>query len=182
MVSRRKQEGTDVTKRNKCVRMTKSSGDNPTDKKEREPMSTISIHKNLNNGRWAIGSPVQYSVTALAFGVSFPTPDKLQRNKQFRACLAGGSRKVFAKARCQNLYWDDDMWESVYARRIMAFNKILNDYRLGGITPPNLTRIYFNPTEGDEHFTVHGKPDAVLSYADIVYFSDDGNAYIVGGA
>ena len=143
-------------------------------------MKTISIHKNLNNGRWAIGSPVQYAVNALAFGVSFPTPDKLQRNKQFRACLAGGSRKVFAKARCQNLYWDggihennDSLW--------MAFNEILNDFRLG-IMPSSLTRIYFNPTEGDEHFTLHGKPNAVLSYADVVYFNDDGNAYMVGGA
>ena len=142
-------------------------------------MKTISIHKNLNNGRWAIGSPVQYAVNALAFGVSFPTPDKLQRNKQFRECLAGGSRKVFAKARCQNLYWDNGMHENSDSLW-MAFNEILNDYRLG-VIPSNLQRVYFNPKKGDGHFTVHGKPNAVLSYADIVYFGNDGNAYVIGG-
>lgn len=148
-------------------------------------MKTITIHKNLRNGLWSVGAPVIYGESVLAFGVSFPEPHKMQRNKQFRACLAGGPRKVFAKARCENVYSigvDGSVnlfWEG---RERMGLWEIIDDFRASGgrlhkVDGYEVTRIYFNPKAGDGYFTTEGRRNEALIYSGIVLFADDGNAY-----
>ena len=158
-------------------------------------MSKTTIHKNLNLGSWSVGSPVAHCSTVIATGVSFPDLSA-SKNKQFLNCVAGGSRKVFAKAKADNVYGFNGTDCVVHiegnAGYIQTFEHIVSDLRGGAETPHLLkqvqrhnmeaVRVRFNPTKGNTYFWSEDRPNEALLWADIVLFAPDGSAYVFRGA
>jgi len=129
----------------------------------------VTVHRNLSPrfDNWSVGSPVEHYNHLIARGVTFPTTKQLMNRKQFRDCIHGvGSRKVFARAKC----------ESVNLSRAVqtpVANLKARNYQA-------LSRIYFNPKErGDTFFyTIENGEKTPLFYAHRVVFGEDGNAYV----
>ena len=132
-------------------------------------MKRTTIHKNLRNGLWSVGSPVVSCRAVIATAVCFPDLRE-SKNKQFLNCLNGGSRKVFAKAKSVNAYgFDTDGECSVYfegGRDYVQFAEdIVNDIRLSIAACDDwhvfsqlkhhglkANRIYFNPKDRKDTF------------------------------
>ena len=158
------------------------------------------IHKNLPLGIWSVGNPVIHCTTVVATGVSFPD----MRNcttKKWIAFKNGGPRKVFAKAKADNVYGfngiDCVAFIEGNAGYVQPFEHIVNVLCTNARTPGFETRhllnemqhhdmdpvrIRFNPTKGDQYFWADDRPSEALLYADLILFAPDGNAYGFRGA
>ena len=97
-------------------------------------MAKTQFHRNLNSGAWSYippGSKTLSCPSAYLSNVDMRHPST--GNKAFLNCLDGGSRKVFAWFKADEVCPCDVRDEQV---------------------PDDVERIYFNPTKGDMFFSV----------------------------
>ncbi len=129
-------------------------------------MSKTQFHRNLNKGCWSYippGGKTLHCDHACLSDVDVRHPSL--KNKQFKACLAGGSRKVFAWFKARTVTpcpWDT-------ARKARQAH-------------PEAERIYFDPTKGDKYFhVIRGSVKYAVYTLSILYAVGDSTYGVVTG-
>ena len=115
-------------------------------------------HRNLNAKppyAWSyswMGEPMRQAKWIYSQNVTIKQPS----GNSFEQCLAGGKRAVFAWFKCEWVLTDEDV-------AVPNFDK--------------LTRVRFNPKQGDENFytSLHGKVDKLTE----AYGTPDGECWAV---
>lgn len=120
-------------------------------------MSRVQFHRNLNAGCWSY-VPVKTlhcsQAVLIDVIVKHPTPT----SKQFKVCVNGGSRKVFAWFKAATVQADKT-----------------------SPIPASAERIRFNPTQGDTHFhVVRGNQKIIVNAMSKAWALNDKSGTMLG--